>query len=93
MPSDLDAEVRDHAAFDGPTVRRTRRRAWLLFAAAAWNAWVWLTRLGIVIDQEQSVPFRVVHGVLIVVSLGFAAALAVVGWRMFRESRTNGMGP
>lgn len=91
MPSDLDAEVRDHAASDDPTDRRTRRRAWLLFAAAAWNAWVWLTRLGIVIDQQQSVPFRVVHGVLIVVSLGFAVALAVVGWRMFQESREGGM--
>lgn len=90
MPSELRAEPHDAAPSDPPVDRRTRRRAWLLFAAAAWNAWVWLTRLGIVVDQSQTVPFRVVHGVLIVVSLAFAVALAVVGWRMFRESRVGG---
>ncbi len=66
--------------------RRQRRRAWLLFAAAAWNAYVWLTRLGIVLDQNRSAGFRLVHAVLIVVSLGFALALAVVGWRMWAEA-------
>jgi hypothetical protein len=71
---------------------RHRRRAWLLLAAAAWNAYVWLTRLGIVLDDRQTVPFRVVHGVLIVVSLAFAAALAAVGWRMRREASGAGMG-
>lgn len=65
---------------------RTRRRAWLLLAAAAWTAWVWLTRLGIVLNDDNSTGFRVVHGVLIVVSLGFAAALGVVGVRMLRET-------
>lgn len=64
---------------------RTRRRAWLLIAAAVWTAWVWLTRLGIVLNDENTAGFRVVHGVLIVVSLAFAAALGVVGVRMLRE--------
>lgn len=71
---------------DHAHARRTRRRSWVLFAAAGWTAWVWLTRLGIVLDQRQSAGFRLVHGVLIVVSLGFAVALAVVGWRMRREA-------
>lgn len=66
-----------------------RRRSWLLLAAAAWTAYVWLTRLGIVLDGGQSTGFRVVHGVLIVVSLAFAAALGVAGWRMRREARSS----
>lgn len=86
MPSEPVAELHDDAATPS-TDRRQRRRAWVLFAAAAWNAYVWLTRLGIVLDDRQTVPFRVVHGVLIVISLAFAVALAVIGWRMFRESR------
>lgn len=48
---------------------------------------MWLTRLGIVLDGSQTVPFRLVHGVLIVVSVAFAVALGVVGWRMWREAR------
>ncbi|HEX2027618.1 MAG TPA: hypothetical protein VHF25_06425 [Nitriliruptorales bacterium] len=71
---------------------RLRHRSWLLLAAAAWNGYVWLTRLGLVLDGRNTVPFRVVHGVLIVVSLGFAVALAVVGWRMRREARTERVG-
>lgn len=69
---------------------RQLRRSWLLLAAAAWNAWVWLTRLGLVLDGSNSAPFRLVHAVLIVVSLGFAVALAVVGWRLRREARGSG---
>lgn len=65
---------------------RARRHAWVLFAAAAWNAYVWLTRLGLVLDGRNTVPFRVVHGILIVVSLAFAAALALIGWRLRREA-------
>lgn len=65
---------------------RVRRHAWILLAAAAWNAYVWLTRLGLVVDARNSVPFRVVHGVLIVTSLAFAAAIAYIGWRLRREA-------
>lgn len=92
MSQELRGEQRDGAATTLPPAhrRRQRGRAWILFAAAAWNAWVWLTRLGIVLDDRQTAPFRIVHGVLIVVSLAFAAVLAVVGWRMFREARDGG---
>lgn len=65
---------------------RIRRHAWVLFAAAAWNAYVWLTRLGLVLDGRNTVPFRVVHAILIVVSLAFAAALALIGWSLRREA-------
>ena len=84
----MSTDLRDAVSTTGSDPRRQRRRAWLQLAAAAWNAYVWLTRLGIVLDGSQTVPFRVVHAVLIVVSLGFAVALAVVGWRMRRESTT-----
>ncbi len=90
MPSEPLAQPPHDAVTTAATDRRKRRRAWVLFAAAAWNAYVWLTRLGLVLDDRQTVPFRVVHGVLIVVSLAFAVALAVIGWRMFRESRGGG---
>ncbi|MDP8927593.1 MAG: hypothetical protein M3O70_03200 [Actinomycetota bacterium] len=65
---------------------RLRRHAWVLLAAAAWNAYVWVTRLGLILDGRNSVPFRVVHGVLIVVSLAFAAAIGLIGWRLRREA-------
>lgn len=90
MPQELRAELRD----DPVTIsaRRQRRRAWVLFAAAGWTAWVWLTRLRILLSDTQTAEFRVVHGVLIVVSLAFAVTLAVIGWRMLRESRRGGGG-
>ncbi len=65
---------------------RLRHRSWLLLAAAGWNAYVWLTRLGLVLDGQNTAGFRIVHGILIVVSLAFAGALAVVGWRMRQEA-------
>jgi hypothetical protein len=64
-----------------------RRRAWLILAAAVWTAYVWLTRLGIVLDGAQTTGFRIVHAVLIVVSLAFAAILGRIGWRMRNEAR------
>ncbi|MBW3577673.1 MAG: hypothetical protein KY462_08045 [Actinobacteria bacterium] len=69
------------------STERHRHRSWLLLAAAGWNAYVWLTRLGLVLDGQNTGRFRIVHGILIAVSLGFAAALAVVGWRMRQEAR------
>lgn len=65
---------------------RFRRHAWILLTAAAWNTYVWITRLGLVLDGRNSVPFRLVHGVLIIVSLAFAAAIALIGWRLRREA-------
>lgn len=68
---------------------RHRRRAWLLLAAAAWNLWLWTTRISNLATDEvaRSTGFVAVHLALYAVSLGFTAAFAVVGWRMWRESR------
>jgi hypothetical protein len=69
-------------------VRRTRARANLLLAAAAWTLWVWATRMwNIANDPAHDLGFKVVHGVLAAVSVGFAVALGVVGLRMRREAR------
>lgn len=81
----MSTELRDPPARRSAAAR-DRRRAWIVLAAAAWNAYVWLTRLGLVLDDRNTVPFRIVHGVLIVVSLAFAAALAVIGWRLRRDA-------
>lgn len=61
-----------------------RRWSWLLLAAAAWNLWVWATRLYNLAndDVERTTGFVVVHAVLFVVSLGFAATIGWIGWRL-----------
>lgn len=67
-----------------PSSRTLRRWAVTLLAAAAWNLWVWATRLVNLAndDIERTTGFLVVHTVLFVVSLGFAAAVAAIGWRL-----------
>lgn len=78
MPEQIQVAAASHA-----------RRARLLLAFAAWNVWVWGTRLWNLVQDpdgfDASIP---VHVVLFVVSLGGAAALAVVGWSMRSESRS-----
>jgi hypothetical protein len=69
-------------------MRSTRARANVLLAAAAWTIYVWVTRMwNIAGDPAHSLGFKLVHGVLAVVSLGFAAAIGVIGLRMRREAR------
>lgn len=67
----------------------TRRSAAVLLAAAAWTAYVWVTRLWIMAGQDESTGFKVVHGVLALVSLGFGAAVGVIGWRAWRAGRSR----
>jgi hypothetical protein len=63
----------------------TRTRAYILLAAAAWTIWVWTTRIwNILRDQQHSFGFKLVHGLLAVVSVGFGVAIAVIGWRRHR---------
>ena len=69
-----------------------RRRGMILLAIAAWNVWLWGTRIrNLVADAgDFSAAFVGVHAVLYGVSLVLAAVLAVMGWRMWRESRESG---
>jgi hypothetical protein len=67
-------------------MRRLRTRSTVLLAAAAWTIWVWTTRIwNILGDPAHDAAFKVVHGLLALVSVGFGVALAVVGLRMRRE--------
>ena len=74
------------------SARSQRRRGWVLLAVAAWNVWLWVTRIrNLVADAgDVSVAFFGVHAVLYVVSLTFAGVLAVMGTRMLREARRTG---
>jgi hypothetical protein len=67
-----------------------RRRSTLLLAAAAWTIWVWATRIwNILNDPAHDAAFKAVHSLLALVSIAFAVALAVVGWRLRREERAR----
>ena len=68
-------------------MRTVRNRANLLLAAAAWTLYVWVTRMwNIAGDPSHDLGFKLVHGLLALVSVAFAIALAVVGLRMRREA-------
>jgi hypothetical protein len=84
--------VSEHSDTVRVSATTQRRRGWLLLAVAAWNVWLWVTRIrNLVADAgDVSVAFFGVHAVLYVVSLALAGVLAVMGYRMLRESRRNG---
>lgn len=67
-----------------------RRRAWFLLAFAAWNVWVWATRLVNLFRDgaDFTAAFITVHVVLYVGGFGGAAVLTVIGVRMLREARS-----
>lgn len=67
----------------------SRRSAVLLLAAGAWTLYVWVTRLWIMAGQDESTGFKVVHGVLAVVSIAFGLAIGRLGWRALRATRSS----
>ena len=62
----------------------TRRQSRILIAAAVWTLYVWISRIVIMSGQDDSVGFKVVHGVLALVSIGFALAIGKIGWQARR---------
>jgi hypothetical protein len=69
-------------------MRSNLARANVLLAAAAWTFYVWLTRMwNILRDPDHEVGFKVVHGLLAVVSVAFAVAITVIALRMRREAK------
>ena len=68
----------------------TKRESKILLAAAAWTLYVWISRLVIMAGQDESAGFKVVHGILALVSIAFAAAIGRIGWRYLRSSRATG---
>jgi hypothetical protein len=69
------------------SMKTSRARSNVLLAAAAWTVYVWVTRMwNIARDSEHDFGFKAVHGALAVVSIAFAIALAVIGFRMRRAA-------
>jgi hypothetical protein len=58
----------------------TRRQSRILIAAAVWTLYVWISRIVIMSGQDESTGFKVVHGILALVSIGFALAIGKIGW-------------
>ena len=65
----------------------TGKQALLLRAFSGWTIYVWVTRLwNIWRDEARDVPFKAVHSVLALVSVGFAVAALIVVQRNRRSA-------
>jgi hypothetical protein len=66
-----------------------RRRGLVLLAAAAFNLWLWITRIrNLVADAGQfDTAFLAVHGVLYTAAIAVAVVVGVIGLRQLREAR------
>ena len=62
----------------------SRRAAWILVALCGWTLWVWITRISIIMGQDQSTGFKVVHTILAVGSIAFGLAAGWIGLRRLR---------
>ena len=65
----------------------SRRDAKVLLGAAAWTFYVWVSRVVIMLGQEESAGFKAVHLALAAVSLAFGVAIARIGLRAWRQSK------
>jgi hypothetical protein len=65
----------------------SRRAAWTLVALCAWTLWVWITRVFIIAGQDESMGFKVVHGILAAGSIAFGLAAGWIGYRGLRAAR------
>lgn len=68
-------------------MKSPRARSNVLLLAAAWTIYVWVTRMwNIARDPTHNFPFKAVHGILAVISLAFAVAIAIIALRIRREA-------
>jgi hypothetical protein len=67
----------------------TRRQSYVLIAAAVWTLYVWISRIVIMSGQDDSVAFKVVHGILALVSIGFGLAVGKIGWDARRAAKAQ----
>jgi hypothetical protein len=63
----------------------SRRAAWVLIALCAWSLYVWISRIVIMSGQDESTGFKVVHGVLALISIAFGLAAGWIGYRRLRK--------
>jgi hypothetical protein len=62
----------------------SRREALILRGFCAWTVYIWATRIwNIWGDSDRDLPFKAVHTLLAVVSVGFAVA----AWRIVSRNR------
>lgn len=59
----------------------TKRRAWVLVAAAIWTVYVWATRIWIIARLSNGTGFKLVHYTLALISIAFAVAIGWIGIR------------
>ena len=50
-----------------------------------WTLWVWITRISIIMGQDQSTGFKVVHTILAIGSIAFGLAAGWIGLRRLRS--------
>lgn len=62
-----------------------KRWGWVLIASAVWTLYVWITRIFIIADQNQTRGFKIVHFVLAGISIAFAIAVGTIGVRLVRK--------
>jgi type VI protein secretion system component VasK len=67
----------------------SKRAAWTLIALCAWSLWVWTTRVFIIAGQDQSMGFKVVHGILAAGSIAFGLAAGWIGYRGLRAAKSG----
>ena len=67
----------------------TKRQSRILIACAVWTLYVWISRIVIMSGQDNSAGFKVVHGVLAAVSIGFGLAVGKIGWDARRTVRNR----
>ena len=63
----------------------SRRAAWVLIALCAWTLYVWVSRIVIMSGQDESTAFKVVHGILALISIAFGLAAGWIGVRRLRR--------
>ena len=68
----------------------SRRQSRILIAAAVWTLYVWISRIVIMAGQDESTGFKVVHGILALVSIGFALAIGKIGLDARRRGKESG---
>lgn len=90
----MATDLRSPLPANAVQARRSRRRGTILLLIAAWNLWLWATRIYNLAEgaDDFSAAFIGVHAVLYVVSIALAVVLAVMGWRLRREGRDLGSG-
>jgi hypothetical protein len=65
----------------------TRGQIRVLLAASAWTLYVWVSRLFILVGQDTTTGFKVVHFVLAAVSIAFGLAVGWIAWSARRRLR------